>query len=39
MSMGFFIDDNSPVIWRGPMVHGLIASSSPTSRGASSTTS
>jgi len=24
MSMGFFIDDNSPVIWRGPMVHGLI---------------
>src|SRR5262245_18393132 len=22
--MGFFIDDNSPVIWRGPMVHGLI---------------
>jgi ATP-binding protein involved in chromosome partitioning len=24
MSMGFFITDNSPVIWRGPMVHGLI---------------
>jgi ATP-binding protein involved in chromosome partitioning len=24
MSMGFFIDDTSPVIWRGPMVHGLI---------------
>jgi ATP-binding protein involved in chromosome partitioning len=24
MSMGFFIDDSSPVIWRGPMVHGLI---------------
>ena len=24
MSMGFFVDDNSPVIWRGPMVHGLI---------------
>jgi ATP-binding protein involved in chromosome partitioning len=24
MSMGFFIDENSPVIWRGPMVHGLI---------------
>jgi len=24
MSMGFFINDNSPVIWRGPMVHGLI---------------
>ena len=24
MSMGFFIDDDSPVIWRGPMVHGLI---------------
>lgn len=24
MSMGFFLDDNSPVIWRGPMVHGLI---------------
>jgi len=24
MSMGFFVDDDSPVIWRGPMVHGLI---------------
>jgi ATP-binding protein involved in chromosome partitioning len=24
MSMGFFVSDNSPVIWRGPMVHGLI---------------
>jgi ATP-binding protein involved in chromosome partitioning len=24
MSMGFFVDDNSPVIWRGPMVHGLV---------------
>ena len=24
MSMGFFLDDNSPVIWRGPMVHGLV---------------
>jgi ATP-binding protein involved in chromosome partitioning len=24
MSMGFFITDNSPVIWRGPMVHGLV---------------
>ena len=24
MSMGFFLDDSSPVIWRGPMVHGLI---------------
>jgi ATP-binding protein involved in chromosome partitioning len=24
MSMGFFITDSSPVIWRGPMVHGLI---------------
>ena len=24
MSMGFFVGDNSPVIWRGPMVHGLI---------------
>jgi len=24
MSMGFFITENSPVIWRGPMVHGLI---------------
>jgi len=22
--MGFFITDDSPVIWRGPMVHGLI---------------
>jgi len=24
MSMGYFISENSPVIWRGPMVHGLI---------------
>jgi ATP-binding protein involved in chromosome partitioning len=24
MSMGFFVSDQSPVIWRGPMVHGLI---------------
>ena len=24
MSMGYFIGENSPVIWRGPMVHGLI---------------
>ncbi len=24
MSMGYFVSDNSPVIWRGPMVHGLI---------------
>ena len=24
MSMGYFVGDNSPVIWRGPMVHGLI---------------
>jgi len=24
MSMGFFLNDDSPVIWRGPMVHGLI---------------
>jgi ATP-binding protein involved in chromosome partitioning len=24
MSMGFFLSDDSPVIWRGPMVHGLI---------------
>jgi ATP-binding protein involved in chromosome partitioning len=24
MSVGFFITDDSPVIWRGPMVHGLI---------------
>jgi len=24
MSMGFFLSENSPVIWRGPMVHGLI---------------
>ena len=24
MSMGFFLDDDSPVIWRGPMVHGLV---------------
>ena len=22
--MGFFVTDDSPVIWRGPMVHGLI---------------
>jgi ATP-binding protein involved in chromosome partitioning len=25
MSMGFFLTDDSPVIWRGPMVHGLIS--------------
>jgi ATP-binding protein involved in chromosome partitioning len=24
MSIGFLVDDDSPVIWRGPMVHGLI---------------
>ncbi|MEZ4292119.1 MAG: Mrp/NBP35 family ATP-binding protein [Myxococcota bacterium] len=24
MSMAFFTDDDSPVIWRGPMVHGLV---------------
>ena len=24
MSMGFLLDEGSPVIWRGPMVHGLI---------------
>ncbi len=24
MSMSFFMTDDSPVIWRGPMVHGLI---------------
>jgi len=24
MSMGFFLDDDSLVIWRGPMVHGLV---------------
>jgi ATP-binding protein involved in chromosome partitioning len=24
MSMGYFLTDDSPVIWRGPMVHGLI---------------
>ena len=24
MSIGFFVTDDSPVIWRGPMVHGLI---------------
>jgi ATP-binding protein involved in chromosome partitioning len=24
MSMGFFVTEGSPVIWRGPMVHGLI---------------
>jgi ATP-binding protein involved in chromosome partitioning len=24
MSMGFFLDDESPVIWRGPLVTGLI---------------
>ncbi len=24
MSIGFFVTDNSPIIWRGPMVHGLI---------------
>ncbi len=24
MSVGFFLEENSPVIWRGPMVHGLV---------------
>ncbi|MBI4678583.1 MAG: Mrp/NBP35 family ATP-binding protein [Elusimicrobia bacterium] len=24
MSMGFFMDPDSPVIWRGPMVHGAV---------------
>jgi ATP-binding protein involved in chromosome partitioning len=24
MSMGFFVSEDSPVIWRGPMVHGLV---------------
>jgi len=24
MSVGFFLDDNSPVIWRGPLVMGLV---------------
>jgi ATP-binding protein involved in chromosome partitioning len=24
MSMAFFVTDDSPVIWRGPMVHGLV---------------
>lgn len=24
MSMAYFLDDDSPVIWRGPMVHGLV---------------
>jgi ATP-binding protein involved in chromosome partitioning len=24
MSMGFLVNDDSPVIWRGPMVHGLV---------------
>jgi ATP-binding protein involved in chromosome partitioning len=24
MSMGFLVSDDSPVIWRGPMVHGLM---------------
>ena len=24
MSMGFFLTEDSPVIWRGPMVHGLV---------------
>ena len=24
MSMAFFMTDDSPVIWRGPMVHGLV---------------
>jgi ATP-binding protein involved in chromosome partitioning len=24
MSVGFFITDNSPIVWRGPMVHSLV---------------
>jgi ATP-binding protein involved in chromosome partitioning len=36
MSVGFFVDDDEPVVWRGPM---LSSSSSPTSTGATSTCS
>jgi ATP-binding protein involved in chromosome partitioning len=25
MSIGFLVDEDSPVIWRGPMVHGLVS--------------
>jgi ATP-binding protein involved in chromosome partitioning len=25
MSMGFLVNEDSPVIWRGPMVHGLVS--------------
>ena len=37
MSIGFFLDDNEPVMWRGPMLTARSSSSSPTCAGASST--
>jgi ATP-binding protein involved in chromosome partitioning len=30
MSIGFFLDENEPVMWRGPMLHARSSSSSPT---------
>ena len=38
MSIGFFIKEDEAVVWRGPMLHKALRSSSRTSRGASSTT-
>ena len=38
VSIGFFLDESKPVIWRGPMVHGAIQQFLRTSTGASSTT-
>ena len=37
MSIGFFLDDNAPVMWRGPMLHRALEQFLQTSTGASST--
>ena len=37
ISIGMFVPGNQPVVWRGPMLHRALSSSSPTSSGATST--
>ena len=39
MSIGFFLDENTPVMWRGPMRIARSSSFSPTSTGETSTRS
>ncbi len=39
VSIGFLTEDDAPVIWRGPMLHGAIRSSSATCSGTTSTIS